>query len=397
LPDTTGAARIDYVVNIYLLRSTTLQTEKFTTTNFNGYTGGYTEEQIQTHSPLITGNWSLSIGGAAVSVSGSTDIPYDISAYDLQSAIRASVVELDKVEVSMSTHYAAGYSATWMIKYRGFNSAISSITVTSVSLSGGSGSPQIAGSTRRDYSTNLEYDPVDYRFLNSYSSTINVLVTTNGVPSVCTGNCSYSFHGYTEVTSLSYSGSTLSFGLSDLLNIGFAANTVSVTIGDQPCVVSGSDITSLTCAMGTNTDSTPILIAGSVTPIIAVTTYGIAGLGSGVSALTVPLTATSLTSTTGGDNGGYLISLNGAGFPLSKSLIKIEICGKNATIRSVNNIKADFFIPKCGTLGSQTVTVYVGSLTDTSLSFTYTDGSASAPTITSLVPASANPGLKGSL
>ena len=167
--------------------------------------------------------------------------------------------------------------------------------------------------------------------------------------------------GVAEVTSLSYSGSTLSFGLSDPTSIGFAANTVSVTVGDQPCTVSGSDITALTCAMATNSDSTPILVAGSVTPIVAVQTYGIAGLASGVPALTVPLTATSLSVTTGGDNGGYLINLDGTGFPLSKSLINIEICSKNATIKSVNNIQAAFFVPKCGSLGAQTVTVYVGA------------------------------------
>ena len=83
LPDTTGAARIDYVVNVYLLRSSSLQLETFSTTNFDGYTGGFLEEQTQTHSPLITGNWSLSIGGVPVTISGDANIPYDIADYEL--------------------------------------------------------------------------------------------------------------------------------------------------------------------------------------------------------------------------------------------------------------------------------------------------------------------------
>ena len=54
-----------------------------------------------------------------------------------------------------STHYAAGYKVTWMIKYRGFNQAVNSITVTSASLSGGDGTPTVEANNRRAYSTNL--------------------------------------------------------------------------------------------------------------------------------------------------------------------------------------------------------------------------------------------------
>ena len=325
-------------------------------------------------------------------------MPYSISAYDLQTAIRASVTELDKVEVTRwLVHNTQGYGATWMIKYRGFNQAVASITVSSVSLSGGSSTPTIEANLRRAYSTNLEFDPIDYRFLNTDSTSTSVLVMTNGVPSVCTGSCGYAFHDYTEVTSLSYTGSTMSFGLSDPTPLNFAAASVTVTIGGQPCTVSGAAIGSLTCAMATNSDSTPILIAGSVTPVISISTHGIAALATGVTPLSVPLVASSLSTTTGGDNGGYLISLHGSGFPLDQSLISIQMCSKNATVRAVNNIKVDFLIPKCGTLGSQSVTVTFGALTDSSLSFTYVDGSGSAPTITNLSPASSNPSIKGAL
>ena len=148
--------------------------------------------------------------------------------------------------------------------------------------------------------------------MNTDSSSINVLVKTNGVPSVCTGTCSYTFGSYTEVTSLSRTGTTLSFGLSDPTPLNFATNTISVTVGGQPCSsVTGASLNALSCTMAANTDGTAILVAGSVTPVVAIQTYGIAALQSGVSPLSVNLVATSLSTSTGGDNGGFLISLNG--------------------------------------------------------------------------------------
>ena len=311
LADTTNADRVDYTVSIYLLRSSLHQSQTFSTKNFNGYTGGFTETRTQTHSDLISGNWTLSIGGTAVQVSSSPNIPYDISAYDLEYAIRNSVSGLQQMEVVRSTHYSAGYKVTWMLKYRGFLGQVNSITVTSQSLNGGDTTPTIEASTRRDYSTNIEFDPIDYRFLNTDSNSINVQVMTNGVPSVCTGTCSYTFNSYTEVTSLSRTGTTLNFALSDPTPLNFAVNTISVSVGGQACTSVSGTLTALSCTMAANTDGTAILVAGSVTPVISINTYGIAALQTGVNPLTVSLVATSLSTSTGGDNGGYLISLNG--------------------------------------------------------------------------------------
>lgn len=149
--------------------------------------------------------------------------------------------------------------------------------------------------------------------------------------------------------------------------------------------------------MAINTDSTPIMIAGSETPVVSVGTFGIAGLASGVSPLSVNLVASSLSVTTGTNNGGYIIKLIGKGFPLDKKDINITMCSNRATIKTISNIEIDFYVPACSTTGSQTVDIQMGALTDNSLSFTYTDAAGSAPTITSLSPASANPGVKGIL
>jgi hypothetical protein len=149
--------------------------------------------------------------------------------------------------------------------------------------------------------------------------------------------------------------------------------------------------------LATNTDSSPTLLAGLVTPLVYVQPYGIVELATGVNPLSVPLNVSSLSLNQGGNNGGYLINLIGSGFPSVNSQISITICGNVATIQSTNNIKVVFYVPSCPSLGNQTVNVTVGSLTDTSQTFNYLNGSLLAPTIISLTPASANPGLKGTI
>ena len=74
---------------------------------------------------------------------------------------------------------------------------------------------------------------------------------------------------------------------------------------------------------------------------------GIVGLANGISPLSISLGCTSLSVTSGGNNGGYLVSLTGTGFPLDKKLIDIQMCNNSATVNAVNNIQVDFFVPTC--------------------------------------------------
>ena len=330
---------------------------------------------------------------------GSPNIPYSIDSYSLQTAIRGSgIVGFDFVEVVLAYQYGCGYSCTWIIKYKGYNIQVPSITTNGASLSGGVGTPTIVSSTRRNYSSNIEFDPIDYRFLHTYSNSINVQVSTNGIPSLCTGACSYSFNTYTEITALSYNNAVLSLSLSDPTSLNFPVSSITISVGGKPCTVVGtSTLAALTCNMATNSDSSPILVAGAVTPLVYVTPYGIAGLKSTVNPLSIPIVANSLSVTSGGNNGGYLISLLGHGFPLQNSQISITICGSLATIKATNNIQVDFYVPACSTLGAFPVNIAIGTLTSTSLTFTYINGTLVAPTIISLSPTSANPGVKGTL
>lgn len=70
----------------------------------------------QEHSPLISGTFGISIGGVPIQVSGSADIPYNVGASTLQTALRNSaIVGFDHVEVILSTTDGCGYSCTWII------------------------------------------------------------------------------------------------------------------------------------------------------------------------------------------------------------------------------------------------------------------------------------------
>lgn len=186
--------------------------------------------------------------------------------------------------------------------------------------------------------------------------------------------------------------------VSDPTAKNFAATDISITVGGLPCIVAtGSTPSSLSCYLQNNTDNTPILVAGSLTPLVSIKNIGIAGLKSGVNPLTVNLVATSLSIASGGANGGILITLVGQGFPLDKTKITITVCSKQATIKSVTNINAQFYLPSCGNIGNSTVIVAVGSQNDSSLLFNYLTAAIAAPIISSLNPPSANPGVKGTL
>ena len=149
---------------------------------------------------------------------------------------------------------------------------------------------------------------------------------------------------------MSHTGTTLQFALSDPTSKGFIAADLVVEVQGRTCSNVAGTIASLTCTMTANTDGSPTLVAGDVTPLVHLKQYGIAGLASGVSPLSVPLLADSLSSTSGGNNGGYLVTLTGSGFPLDPTKMTIEMCQKQATVKSSTNINVQFYIPSCGTL-----------------------------------------------
>lgn len=386
-----GADRIVYTVSFYLLRTAAVSSESFNY-GYTNYTGPITKATPQAHSPLITGNFTLTIGGIQNSIA------YNAAASTVQGLIR-KISGYQNVLVDQVSLNGAGYDNTWIISYVGVSGTVPGPSVSGSGLSGGATSPTIALTVRRQYSTAITFDAIDYRFLNTFNSKPNVIVSTNGVPAICTADCSYEFFDKLKITSLSKSGSTLSMVLTpNPANLAIDISTLTVTVQGNPCAISaGSTLSGLTCTLTNNADGTPLLVTGSATPVVYSSPIGIAGLDSGVSAITVPLVVTSLTAVNGGNNGGYYNIIVGSGFPLDKSKVTLTICGTNATIVSSTNQQIKFYQPACPTTDAQTVTLQVGSLSDSSFTFTYNNGSVSAPTITSISPISQNPAIKGRL
>ena len=93
-------------------------------------------------------------------------------------------------------------------------------------------------------------------------------MVTNGVPAVCTGSCGFTFNIYSEITALSYSGTTLSFAMNDPLLKNFTAVDLSVKIGGKICSGVAGPISDLTCTMEANSDGTALLVTGLVTPLV---------------------------------------------------------------------------------------------------------------------------------
>lgn len=115
-------------------------------------------------------------------------------------------------------------------------------------------------------------------------------------------------------------GSSLEFTASapitvtdDTINETFAV--VTVTFDSQPCINFEGNTTIFSCSLPTNNDGTPQLSAGSYLPTVYVNPYGYIDFDSNVTAINIPLTLTLATPNNGGSNGGYIITVNGTGFP----------------------------------------------------------------------------------
>jgi len=398
LTNITGAARIDYVVSIYWLRSTSYTNEQFTVKYF-GYTGKFKTSPGQSHSPLINGTFTLSIGGNPVAINNLTNIPYNVSASSLQTAIRnLGIPGMSNIEVFLSTNYSCEYGANWTISYKQYNNPVPDIVVNGAGLSGGATTPTIQNLTRRQYSTDLEFDPLDYRFLNTYTNSYGVQVATNGVPAVCLGSCGYTFAKYSEITSISLTGSVLTLNLSDPTTKNFPVNSIKIFVSWLPCTVNtGSTLSNLSCTLTNNEANKPALVAGTLNPYVFISGFGVVSLASGVTAPTIPLTATSITPATGGNNGGYAAVISGSGFPLDPNLLSITLCSQKPTIMYTHNTQISIIIPECNGASPLPITIAVGNITNTQVSFNYTNTGPNTPVIASISPKTSNPGIKSKL
>lgn len=63
-------------------------------------------------------------------------------------------------------------------------------------------------------------------------------VTVNGIPSVCTGDCSYTFITNSPILTLATrSNHILTLSLTDPSLIGYSLEDVTITLNNQPCII----------------------------------------------------------------------------------------------------------------------------------------------------------------
>lgn len=168
------------------------------------------------------------------------------------------------------------------------------------------------------------------------SSSPNVLITVNGIPSVCVSNCTYQFLVNTpEVTYQALSGSVVSINLSNPSVINYTTSQLTVTLDGQPCTITSGTFDSFHCQMPTNTDASPVIRAGVYNSSVLLDGVGLLHLQDTVQPINYGLTINSVTPNSGGTNGGYVISLIGNGYPSDPLEANITLCGSQVTITHI--------------------------------------------------------------
>lgn len=240
-----GAVKSVWTVQVRVIRWDSHKAEKFTFKGDNlvpqpNKTPSFQENRLQDFSPLISGTFTMEIGGTSISVYNSatktysvTDIPFNVKALDLQNGIR-QFVGFEKTEVTTLGDCAWG--CTWLINFAGYNDPVPQIFVSASGLRGGSSSssPQIVSQKVLEYSSAIVFSPVDSSFLRQPADSPSIHVTVNSLLSVCLNDCSYTFlENVPEVTSQSLSGNVLNLVISNPESLTISNDEITVFLGDQ--------------------------------------------------------------------------------------------------------------------------------------------------------------------
>lgn len=218
-----------------------------------------------------------------------------------------------------------------------------------------------------------------------------MIVTVNGVQSVCAEDCSYSFVStIPQITSQTKDGTgrTITVAISDPAGSNYPTSQITAKVDGQICATPTGTFASFTCTLPANS-----VRAGSYDVEVVVAGAGLVSVQTGVAKLFYDLVLTSLSSATGGDNGGYAIQINGAGFPSDITQAAITLCSKNVLVTSSSNTVTTIIVPACAASGAQTINYTFNGISKT-IAFTYSTLTIT-PTVTSISPQSYSPVQKG--
>jgi hypothetical protein len=197
--------------------------------------------------------------------------------------------------------------AKWIISFIGANFDIPEINFVNNLIGGKIGTfPTINCTTRRNYSSNLLFNPIDYQFMSTYSSQPNTIVQINGIRSVCLNDCTYTFiTTVPEITSNDLSANILTITLTDPNAVNVPLANITVRFDNQDCISLSGSMTSFTCTLPLSSDGvTPMLAAGDYFPIVYINEIGYIQPMSNVSAINIPLTITNISPNSTTNNGG---------------------------------------------------------------------------------------------
>ncbi|XP_075907773.1 fibrocystin-L-like [Nelusetta ayraudi] len=205
-----------------------------------------------------------------------------------------------------------------------------------------------------------------------------VEVIINGIPSNCTGDCTFEWsEGSTPVVT-GISPSQGSNGLGTLLVVtgtGFGHENASIHVGDSECHVEQVSNTSQVCRLGSASAGTyPVMVRF---PSLGNARYS----GGSMLYFTYQLIVSSFSPLSGSTAGGTLLTVKGFGFSDNST---VSVGGQHCHVVHASDTELKCRTP-AGAAGSQSVTVTVGNMSETaSASFTY-DANLT-PQITSLSP-----------
>ena len=137
---------------------------------------------------------------------------------------------------------------------------------------------------------------------------------------VCLNDCEYTFESSVpEINLQALTGSTLRLGISDPQSANYSLSDISVTLDGQECTSLTGILSDFTCQLPTNADGSPIISAGNHHAEITISESGTVNPESSLSPITHSLMLNSLSPSSGGTNGGYLVTISGEGFPSDMS------------------------------------------------------------------------------
>ncbi|XP_073714529.1 fibrocystin-L [Misgurnus anguillicaudatus] len=316
-------------------------------------------------SPPLTGTFDVLVFGQHVE-----GLPVDISAVDLQYALQG-IPELGQLDVQRSGD-CTGY--TWDIRWLTIPGNQPLLEINSSAVVGVN--PSVTSHEVQQGGLFKQRIMGDYLRIPKDKPQVEVFI--NGIPSWCSGDCSFTWSESKTPTVTGISPTEGSSGLSTVLNItgsGFDGGNVTVKIGDVECSVQEVTNSYITCKVGPAS-------AGMQPMSLSFSGLGNARYENGKSFnFTHLIGVTSINPTTGSTAGGVILTVFGYGFS-NDTAVTIGTQSCNVTEAEFSQLKC---IVPTGSAGAQTVTVTMGEIT-ASLTNSFTYNNTLMATITAVSP-----------